>query len=96
MLVLVYLSVAGWVDLSLTLCILSRTVRDRYRNLIYGISMKYKQTSILFFVSVRLVVAALCLFFPPFFDFYIINLWNLVNKITGKPLEDLDILHTFG
>ena len=39
------------------------------------------------FFSVRLFVAELCPFFNVFFNFAIISLWNLVNKVSGEPLE---------
>ena len=43
---------------------------------------------IIFFFSVGLVVAELWPFFNVFFfDFAIVRLWNLVNKISGEPLE---------
>ena len=67
------------VNASVTLCIRSRTVRDRILN---GISMKISGP-VFFFFSVGLVIAELC----PFFEFCIVNLWNLVNKISGEPLE---------
>ena len=66
------------VRVSVTLCIRSRTVRDR----MYGLCMKNERTRIFFF-SVRLVFTELC----PFFDWSIVNLWNLVNKISGEPFE---------
>ena len=45
-----------------------------------------------FFFSVGLFVAELCPFFDVFFFFFffyfaIISLWNLVNKISGEPLQ---------
>ena len=43
--------------------------------------MKNKRTHIGFFV------AELCPFFNVSFYFDIISLWNLVNKISGEPLE---------
>ena len=46
--------------------------------------MKNKLTHIFFF-SIGLAIAQLC----PFFDFCIVNLWSLLNKIhvSGEPLE---------
>ena len=50
--------------------------------------MKNKRTRIFFFFSVGLFLAELCPFFDGFFfDFAIISLWNLVNKISEEPLE---------
>ena len=72
------------VCLSVKLYMLSRTVRDRILKLINGISMKIKRTHIF---SVGLVIAVLYPLFNPFFDFCIVNLWNLVNKITGELFE---------
>ena len=58
----------------------SRTVRVR----ILKVNMwnKHERDPCLFFLSVGLVIAELC----PFFDFCIVNLWNLVNKISRDPL----------
>ena len=38
---------------------------------------------IFFFFSIRLVIAELL----PFFDFSIVNLWNLVSNLSGDLLE---------
>ena len=67
---------------SVTLYIRSSTVRLGSWNLIYGISTNNKRTRIFFF-SVGLVIAELC----PIFDFCIVNLWDILNKISGEPLE---------
>ena len=71
-----------------TLCMRSRTVRDKILKLeICGIRMKNKRTRIFFF-SVGRFGAELCPFFDVFkFYFAIIRLWDLVNKISGELLE---------
>ena len=48
--------------------------------------MENKRTVFLFF-SVGIVVLELCPLFNVFFDFPIVSLWNLVNKISRETLE---------
>ena len=67
------------VALSVAIYIRSRTVL----NLIYRISMKNKRTRVVV-VFIGLVIVSL---FRPFFDFCIVYLWNLVDKISGEPLQ---------
>ena len=74
----------GLVCASVTFCIWPRTVRDRILEFnILNKHLKEKRTRFFFFFFVELVIAESC----PFFDFCIVNLWNLVNIIFGEPLE---------
>ena len=66
------LSVRPCIIVSVTLCKRSRTVRDRFLTLIYGMCMKKIEDPyffFFFFFSVGLVVAELCPFIDPFSTF---------------------------
>ena len=56
------------------------------RNLICGITMKYKRTRFFFLFESDLSLQSHAPF-STFFDFLIVNLWNYVNKISQKPFE---------
>ena len=68
------------VALSVAIYIRSRTVL----NLIYRINLKNKRTRVVVVVFIGLVIVSL---FRPFFDFCIVYLWNLMDKISGEPLQ---------
>ena len=68
---------------SVTLCMWLRTVRDgTLKSHIWNVNKKIRGPV---FFSVRLDIAELC----TFFDFCIVNLWNLENRLS----QDHDIWH---
>ena len=74
------------VDLSVALAYVQERFEIGSWKLLYWMYMKNKMTRISFFVG-RTCHCRIMLHFWRFFDIYIVNLWDLVNKISGKPLE---------